>query len=85
MIADPLESTIPLPGQYTLTDGLSHIRIDADNRRDMQRHKESFEQRVAQVAHYFTQAQSAFRLCSTEDSITDLSLDPALNNKAAGL
>ncbi|GAA0203647.1 DUF58 domain-containing protein [Kangiella japonica] len=82
MIADPLESTIPLPGQYTLTDGLSHIRIDADNRRDMQRHKDSFEQRVAQVANYFTQSQSAFRLCSTEDSITDLSLDPALNNKS---
>lgn len=79
MIADPLESTIPLPGQYTLTDGLRHIRIDASNQRDMQRHKEGFERRVEQVQQYFTQAQSAFTLCTTADSITDLSLDPAMN------
>lgn len=78
MIADPLESTIPLPGQYSLTDGLRHIRIDASNHRDMQRHQDSFESRVDQVRQYFTQAQSAFTLCTTADSITDLSLDPTM-------
>lgn len=80
MIADPLEASIPLPGQYTLTDGLSHIRIDASNQRDMQQHQQAFEQRVAQIRQNFTLSQSAFALCSTADSITDLSLDPNIQN-----
>ena len=80
MIADPLEASIPLPGQYTLTDGLRHIRIDASNQRDMQQHQQAFEQRVAQIRQNFTLSQSAFALCSTADSITDLSLDPTIQN-----
>lgn len=76
MIADPLEASIPVPGQYTLTDGLKHIRIDATNQKDMRNHQQYFEQRVEAVKQRFTLAQSAFTLCSTADSITDLSLDP---------
>lgn len=76
MIADPLEASIPVPGQYTLTDGLKHIRIDATNQKDMRNHQQYFEQRVEAVKQCFTLAQSAFSVCSTADSITDLSLDP---------
>ena len=80
MIADPLEASIPVPGQYTLTDGLRHIRIDASNKRDMQRHQQAFLQRVADIRQEFTRAQSSFALCSTADSITDLSLDPSIQS-----
>ncbi|GAA4357458.1 DUF58 domain-containing protein [Kangiella marina] len=83
MVSDPLEASIPRPGQYTLTDGLRHIRIDASNQRDMQRHQHHFEQRVARIRQEFAQTQSAFALCSTADSITDLSLDPAIQANIA--
>lgn len=85
MVSDPLEAMIPVPGQYTLTDGLRHIRIDASDHKDMQRHQKVFEQRVKEVQNRFTQAQSSFALCSTADSITDLSLDPRVNHSVQAM
>ncbi|WP_223668505.1 DUF58 domain-containing protein [Kangiella shandongensis] len=80
MIYDPLESKIPVPGQYTLTDGLQHVHIDATNTRDMQRHEAHFQQKVVSIQQQFTQTQSTFTWCSTADSMTDLALDPSISH-----
>ncbi|AOE49318.1 DUF58 domain-containing protein [Kangiella sediminilitoris] len=83
MVYDPLESSIPVPGQYTLTDGLQHVHIDASNSKDMHRHQQSFKQKVFQVNQCFTQSQSSFAVCSTADTMTELALDPSISTAAS--
>ena len=69
-VTDPLESELPPPERYTITNGLNRIQISTDNR-NRQAFRSAYEDHVAHVKTTFTRIGAEFLTLSTRDPIVD--------------
>ena len=69
-VADPLESELPPPERYTITNGLNRIQISTDNN-NRQAFRSAYEDHVAHVKTTFARIGAEFLTLSTSDPIVD--------------
>lgn len=76
MLTDPLEQTIPVAGQFALTNGQTEVMIDSSKRSTLKNYQQHFEQRLSSTEQLLIDQQCFFRHSSTADEISALSINP---------
>lgn len=70
-VYDPMESELPAPDLYTITNGESRLQINTASQANRQRYKASFEQRNEQIQQQFNRLKSPLLSLSTAADVVN--------------
>lgn len=83
MITDPLEQTIPVAGEFLVTDGDNTITLNSARPGFKNRYQEMFHDKLIKTQRFFQEAQCSFVEYSTAQELSDFAINPYRHRSAS--
>jgi len=76
MITDPLEQSIPVAGEFMVTDGESTIALNSTKPGFKSRYQNMFQQKLLNTQQFFHDTQCSFVQYNTAQELRDFAINP---------
>ncbi|MCW8856791.1 MAG: DUF58 domain-containing protein [Kangiella sp.] len=83
MITDPLEQTIPVAGEFIVSDGDNTIALNSARPGFKSRYQEMFHDKLIKTKKFFHEAQCSFVEYSTAQELSDFAINPYRHRSAS--
>ena len=76
MVTDPLEQSIPVAGEFVVTDGEQTVAVNSSKAGFKRRYQEKFHEKLVLAQKFFQEAQCTFVEYSTAQELSDFAINP---------
>lgn len=83
MMTDPLEQSIPVAGEFMVTDGDNTIALNSARPGFKNRYQEMFHEKLVKTQQFFQDAQCSFVEYSTAQELSDFAINPYRNRSTS--